>query len=225
MCGRFTLTVSSETIARQFELAEVPELEPRYNIAPTQPVPAVRLSRAADGRVLDLLHWGLIPSWAKDPGMGSRLINARVETAAEKPAFRAAFRKRRCLIVADGFYEWQARGSRKQPFWFRLEDGQPFAFAGLWERWRDPESDAAIDSCTILTGPANRLVSPVHDRMPIILRPDDYAAWLDTTGEDLDRLQALLRPYAPEEMVAVPVSQRVNSPANEGPELIAPLVE
>jgi putative SOS response-associated peptidase YedK len=218
MCGRFTLTVSPEALAEEFGLAETPELEPRYNIAPSQPVAVVRY-----GRTLGLVRWGLIPGWAKDASIGNKLINARAESAGEKPAFRSAFRRRRCLVVADGFYEWQAARDRKQPIWFHLAGGRPFAFAGLWERWHDPAGDRDVDSCTILTVPASPFVAPVHDRMPAILTPGDYDAWLDPALEDTARLHAMLRPYAGEDLQASPANPLVNSPAHEGPEcLLAP---
>ena len=160
-----------EAIAEAFDLADVPELLPRYNIAPTQPVPVVRLDRASGEREIALLQWGLIPSWADDPAIGHRLINARAETVAEKTAFHTPFQKRRCLVVADGFYEWAEVNGAKQPHYFQLKDGSPFAFAGLWERWSKGEKP--IESCTLLTTEANDVVSLVHDRMPIILRPPD----------------------------------------------------
>ncbi|HKI36710.1 MAG TPA: SOS response-associated peptidase [Gemmataceae bacterium] len=221
MCGRFTLFASGDELARLFgfETAGVPALEPRYNVAPTQPVAAVRLD---DGRrALVLLRWGLIPSWAKDPGIGNSLINARSETAAEKPSFRSAFRQRRCLVPASGFYEWQATGGKhKQPYHFRRRDGKPFAFAGLWERWHDGDGQP-VETCAILTTEANAVVRPVHDRMPVILPPGDFAAWLDprTPGAEVG---ALLRPYPAEEMTGVPVGRYVSNPRNEGPQCLTP---
>lgn len=224
MCGRFTLATPEQDLAVQFNLPEVPDLQPRYNIAPTQPVAAVRLPTADGDRELVMLHWGLIPFWAKDPGIGSRMINARAETVAEKPAFRAAFRRRRCLVPADGFYEWQKQNGSKQPFYIRLQDGRPFAFAGLWERWQDEEG-GVIESCTLLTTRPNELIRPLHNRMPVILHPHNYAVWLDPEVEDLDVLRRLLDPYPPSEMEAYAVSRYVNAPRNEGPDCIAPLVE
>ena len=179
MCGRFTLSQSAEAIASVFQLNQVPTLEPRYNIAPTQPVATV-LQTSAHERQFQLLRWGLIPAWAKDATMGSRLINARAETVAEKPSFRSAFRHRRCLVIADGFYEWRRQDGKKQPFYFRMKNQQPFAFAGLWEHWQDPKGEA-IDSCTILTTEANELLQQIHERMPVILNPKDYDLWLDPT--------------------------------------------
>lgn len=235
MCGRFTLFQPGEAIAQVFQLAEVPTVEPRYNIAPTQLVPTVlHTPKASDAqsqkqsdtvgndsvlRQFKLLRWGLIPSWAKDPAMGARLINARAETVGEKPSFRSAFRHRRCLVVADGFYEWQRQERKKQPFYFRLQDGQPFAFAGLWEHWEAPDGEA-ISSCTILTTEANELLRPIHDRMPVILDAKDYDLWLDPTVQKPDPLQQLLRPYQSEAMTCYAVSTQVNKPANNSPECI-----
>jgi putative SOS response-associated peptidase YedK len=227
MCGRFTLSQPVEAIASIFQLKEVPNLEPRYNIAPTQLVPTVwQTSTQSDAgdkdkvlRQFQLLRWGLVPSWAKDPAMGAKLINARAETVAEKPSFRSAFRHRRCLVIADGFYEWRRQEGKKQPFYFRLQNGQPFAFAGLWERWQDPKSEA-IASCTILTTAANELLQPIHDRMPVILDSKDYDLWLDPAVQKPEQLQQLLQPYPSEAMLSYPVSTKVNNPANNTPECI-----
>jgi putative SOS response-associated peptidase YedK len=215
MCGRFTQAAPGEVIAALFGLPEVPDLAPRYNIAPTQDVAAVRA--AADGRrELVALHWGLIPSWAKERAIGSRMINARAETVAEKPAFRGALQSRRCLIVADGFYEWQKLGARKQPYFISFRDRRPFAFAGLWERWQSGSSDAT-ESCTIITTTANEVVAPVHDRMPVILDPHDHEAWLDPGIRESGELLHLLRPQPSDAIEAYPVSLLVNSPANDVP--------
>lgn len=222
MCGRFTLTDPDQKLAAQFELPEIPPLAPRYNIAPTQPVAVVRLVPSSGARELAMLHWGLIPSWAKDPAIGSRLINARAETVAEKPAFRAAFGRRRCLILADGFYEWQKLNGGKQPFYIHLHGRVPFAFAGLWERWEAPGGEA-IDSCTLLTTEPNELMRSLHNRMPVILGPEHYALWLDRAVQSAAALRSLLRPYEAEQMVAFPVSRRVNSPDNDDPTCIEPL--
>lgn len=234
MCGRFTLTNPGQELLPQFDLAQIPSLEPRYNIAPTQPVAVVRVARtpgighqdevgarSAQIRELALLQWGLIPFWAKDPAVGERLINARSETVAEKPAFREAFKRRRCLVLADGFYEWHKQDGTKQPFFIRLRSGQPFAFAGLWERWQGPES--VIESCTLLTTEPNDLMRQLHNRMPVILRPDDYGLWLDPMVRETDALHPLLQPYPEQEMLAYPVSRRVNSPDNDDPRCIEPL--
>lgn len=230
MCGRYSITSPTEAIQRVFEVSERPNLPARYNVAPTQEVPAVRLQRdegggGAGARHLVMLRWGLIPFWADDPSIGNRMINARAESAAEKPAFRAAFKRRRCLLVADGFYEWkkpEEKGGRKQPYRVQLTSGEPFGFAGLWESWTNPEDQSVVESCTILTTDANDLCRPIHPRMPVILRPDSFAAWLDpeTPSEDA---QALLRPYPGDDLTAYPISTKVNNVANDGPELIAPL--
>jgi putative SOS response-associated peptidase YedK len=219
MCGRFTLAVPGEQVAAQFQLSTTPELAARYNIAPTQQVAAVHAGDA--GRELALFRWGLVPTWAKDPSVGARMINARSETAAEKPSFRSALRQRRCLIPADGFYEWQAAAGGKQPFYIRLTDGGLFAMAGLYEHWKTPEG-GWLHSCTILTTEANELMRPLHDRMPVILAPEQYDMWLDPGLRDPGPLQELLAPYPAEGMVASPVSKAVNRASNEGPELLAP---
>lgn len=220
MCGRFTMATPGQTIAEVFGLDAAPDLAPRYNIAPTQPVAVVR-GTADGGREVALLHWGLIPSWAKDRAVGARLINARAETVGEKPAFRAAFRARRCLIVADGFYEWQKLGDRKRPHHIRMADGRPFAFAGLWERWAETGGEA-VESCTIVTTTPNELLAPIHDRMPAIVEPGLYARWLDIRQRDADTLAGILRPYAAEAMIASPVALLVNNPANDSPECLRP---
>ncbi|MCB9136848.1 MAG: SOS response-associated peptidase [Caldilineaceae bacterium] len=225
MCGRFTLHTPADALATLFDLPEAPALAPRYNIAPTQPVAIVRPNAAATGREWALTLWGLIPSWSKDPSFGARLINARSETVAEKPSFRAAFKRRRCLIPADGFYEWQKAGKRKQPYYMGMDDGAPFAFAGLWEAWQGPDG-GELQSCTILTTTPNELLEPIHNRMPVILAPEDYDDWLDHASEhprDLDRLQHLMRPFPAEKMRAYPVSTYVNNARNEGLACIEPL--
>ncbi len=223
MCGRFTLSASATDLVQQFEPAGLPACTPRYNIVPTQEVLAVVKMPDAAKRQVHLLRWGLIPPWAEGPAVGSRMINARAETVATKPAFRRPFRERRCLILADGFYEWQRQERRKQPFYIRLRDGHPFAFAGLWERWA-PQDGQPLDSCSIITTVANDLIQPLHVRMPVILSPVDHEAWLDPSIREVERLQPLLRPYPPEEMEAYPVSTRVNNPANDTPECIERLM-
>jgi putative SOS response-associated peptidase YedK len=196
-------------------------VEPRYNIAPTQLIATVANNNREE---LDLFRWGLVPSWAKDAAIGNRLINARAETLAEKPSFRAAYRRRRCLILADGFYEWQANplGGAKTPYLVRLESGGPFAFAGLWEIWSAPDGSRLL-SCTIITTRPNELVAPIHKRMPVILPPEAYDRWLSAEEEPSERLQPLLGPYPAEEMVAYPVSRVVNNPANDIPECVIPV--
>jgi len=222
MCGRFTLFEPDKILAREFGVSGIPLLSPRYNIAPSQPVAAVRAAPAGTGRELALLRWGLIPSWSKDPAIGNRLINARAETASQKPSFRNAFNRRRCLIPASGFYEWQRRELRKQPFYIRMHDGRPFAFAGLWDRWESPDK-GVIESCTILTTATNALLAPIHDRMPVILPPGKYDRWLDPSLQDPDSLAPLLVPFPTEDMIAFPVSPRVNAPSTDDEGCIAPL--
>ena len=217
MCGRFTQRADSKRIAKEFKVTEVPAVEARYNVAPTQEVLAVR--GRGDGREMTFFKWGLVPSWAKDASMGARLINARSETVAEKPAFRAAFKQRRCVIPADGFYEWQRTEGRKQPFFFRMRDEHPFGFAGLWERW-EGEGGRVINSCAILTTEANEVLRPVHDRMPVILHPDDYELWLCGSARELDLVKEVLMPYPATEMVGYPVGSGVNSPRNQGAGLL-----
>jgi putative SOS response-associated peptidase YedK len=219
MCGRYTLKTPVEELAEEFGFeASSVELPPNYNVAPTQEVAAIL---EEDGkRRLELLRWGLIPSWADDPSIGSRMINARSETAPEKPSFRRAFRERRCLIPADGFYEWQRTNGAKQPYYIRMKEGRPFAFAGLWESWKD-DGGPEIRSCTILTTKPNALAAEIHDRMPVILPAGSYDAWLDPeTGRD--ELYGLLAPYPEDEMEAYPVSRFVNSPQNNDPRCIEP---
>jgi putative SOS response-associated peptidase YedK len=219
MCGRFTLTVDGEALAEQLDLPVAPDIAPRYNIAPTQPVAAVRASIGSGQRELTYFHWGLIPSWAKDLKGGARMINARAETAAEKPAFRAALKYRRCLVPADGFYEWQKTDGKKQPIYLRMADGRPFAFAGLWEHWQSADG-SEIESCTLLTTSPNELIRPVHDRMPVILHPDDYDLWLDPKMQTADRLQPLLQAYPAEEMTYYAVSTVVNNAQFDDPRCI-----
>jgi putative SOS response-associated peptidase YedK len=219
MCGRFTLRAPASVVAEQFAVFAMSPFTPRFNIAPTQPAPVVRMSPE---RELVALRWGLIPGWAKDPAIGARLINARAETAAEKPAFRAAMRRRRCLVVADGFYEWQRRGKAKQPYFIHLRDDRPFAFAGLWESW-EAADQGPLETCTILTTEPNALVAPLHDRMPVILQADAYDTWLDPANEDVARMATLLRAYPAEAMAAYPVGSYVNSPTHEGAECIEPV--
>jgi putative SOS response-associated peptidase YedK len=221
MCGRFTLTVDPADLAEAFPEFTFPgQLAPRYNIAPTQPV----LALANDGTgKADFFVWGLIPSWAKDPAIGARLINARAETLSEKPSFRAAFKYRRCLIFANGFYEWQARpGSKvKVPHFIHLKSGNPFAFAGLWEQWHASDG-SQIKSATIITTAPNELMTPIHNRMPVILPQVSYARWLEPSSRQPADLQALLASYPAEAMAAYPVSTLVNSPANDHPECLVP---
>ncbi len=222
MCGRFTLRSPADAVAELFELAQVPSLEPRYNICPTQDVAAVVMPREGTERVMQMLRWGLIPSWARDPAIGARMINARAETVASKPSFRSAFKRKRCLIVADGFYEWRKLERRKQPYYIHLSDKQPFAFAGLWERWEAPKGDA-VDSCTIITTQPNELLMPLHDRMPVILPREAHDAWLDPDNCEVAALESLLRPYPAASMAAHPVDTKVNNPSFDSPECIRAL--
>jgi putative SOS response-associated peptidase YedK len=224
MCGRFTLRAPASVVAEQFALFDLPPLRPRFNIAPSQSVPVVRLQPEVPNprRELVYVRWGLIPAWAKDPSVGNRMINARAETAAEKPAFRSALRRRRCLVAADGFYEWQRTERQKQPYFIRLRDDRPFAFAGLWESWQGPEG-TPIQSCTLLTTAANDLMRPLHDRMPVILPPDAYQPWLDPALVRPEQLRPLLQPYPSEAMTACPVGTLVNSPTHDDLRCIEPL--
>ena len=228
MCGRFTQRMTWRELHERMDLIGTPlNLRPRYNVAPGQDIAVVRPGDSG-GRRLAMLRWGLIPAWARDPTIAWKLINARSETAAEKPSFRAAFRNRRCLIPADGFYEWRRQGKTRQPWLFGLGDGAPFAFAGLWEQWRIPEGAAltrslaernpgdAVETCTILTTAANETVAPVHGRMPVILPPETWDAWL--AGEDVP-----LAPYPADAMTAHPVSTLVNRAANEDPRCVEPV--
>ena len=217
MCGRFTQTFNSSALADFFELTNIPEIEPRYNIAPTQNILAI-VSENKE-RKAKLLRWGLIPRWAKDGKIGAKLINARGETVAEKPSFRNAFRCRRCLIIADGFYEWKRDNRQKQPYYFQLKDRQPFAFAGLWESWKSPAGEI-IDSATIITTNANQIMLPIHQRMPVILPQSAHDIWLDNQVFNQQKLTSLLKPCEDSEMIAHPVSKEVNSVRNESSKLI-----
>jgi putative SOS response-associated peptidase YedK len=218
MCGRFQLKLAEEWLG---ELGlEMPDLAPRYNVAPTQEVLAVREDFGR--REAALLRWGLVPHWADDPAVGNRLINARSESVARKPAFRDPFRERRCLVPADGFYEWRRVGRARDPFLLKMADGKTFAFAGVWDRW--VRKRGTIDSCAVLTTAANEVVAPIHDRMPVILERDAYDRWLDPGARPED-LQALLRPFPAERMEAVPVSPRVNRVDVDDAECERPLAQ
>jgi len=219
MCGRFTLNTSSQIIAEFFKLSEVPDMKPRYNIAPTQSLATVTVTPQQIQRQFQFMRWGLIPSWAKDMKIGSKMINARSETVAEKPAFRSAIKHRRCLIVADGFYEWLPQGKHKQPYYFQTAEGEPFAFAGLWENWQSPEAENIV-SCTIITTAANETVQPVHDRMPVILPECAWEEWLDPAVNSAQQVLPLLKPYAAAAMTAKAVSAIVNNPTKDSPECI-----
>lgn len=203
-------------LAEAFALLELPLWAPRYNIAPTQPVPVIRLAPPPDPpeRQLAVLRWGLIPHWAKDAAIGNRMINARAETVAEKPAFRGPLRRKRCLVVADGFYEWQKVGRGKQPYFIHRQDDRPFAFAGLWDAWEGPDH-SLVESCTLLTTTPNLLVTPIHDRMPLVLPAEHYAGWLDPALQEAKALLSLLAPWPSQGWEAFPVGPHVNSPSHE----------
>ena len=219
MCGRYRLT-RADRLAEKFDAELAEGLHPRYNIAPTQPVPVVRASRS--GRVIASLRWGLIPNWAKDASMAQ--INARGETLLEKPAFKENFERRRCLIPADGFYEWKRSARSKQPFHFGMKDDSLFAFAGIWDRWRTPQGQV-IESCAILTTKPNELLRDVHDRMPVILWPESYREWLVAPASDCGRLSTLLQPFDAWMMKRFPVSSSVNNVQNDTPECILQVPE
>jgi putative SOS response-associated peptidase YedK len=222
MCGRFTLTVNPADLQDAFSNYSFPtKFAPRFNIAPTQPVLAIPND---DKNMADFFVWGLIPMWAKDPAIGNRLINARAETLAEKPSFRGSLKHKRCLILADGFYEWKAgpNGKTKTPFFIHMNDHRPFAFAGLWDSWSGPDG-SQVKSCTIITTVPNNLMALIHNRMPVILHPRDYAKWLDPATQTPEGLTPLLKPYPDEEMSAYPVSTLVNKPGNDMPELVVPV--
>ena len=221
MCGRFSQTATPDIIAAQFAVTDPPLFQPRYNIAPTQPVATIRLNPTSGTRECALLRWGLIPSWAKDSRIGNQCINAKAETVAEKPAFRSSFAKCRCLVIADGFYEWKPGLTHKQPFYISLTDRRPFAFAGLWARWEPAESDP-IESCTIITTQPNELVANIHNRMPVILDPTMYEPWLDPSFQNREFLESILRPFPADHMMVVPVSTLVNSPRHDAPQCLEP---
>jgi len=217
MCGRYARYGNVKVYLDEFDCRTNPVefadlFPPRYNIPPTTEVPVIR--QTDKGRQISPMRWGLLPSWTKDPKRAPLLNNARAETVADKPSFRSAFKSRRCIIPADGFYEWKKNGKLKLPFYFRRADGRPIAFAGLWERWND------LESCTIITTEANELMSSIHDRMPVILGRNDYTAWLDPTATETDKL---LAPCPPNELICDPVDTVVNNVRNEGPQCIVPL--
>lgn len=217
MCGRYTLTVDIKTIAEKFGVPASLETTPRYNVAPTQEVVTIMRNGTSH---LALLRWGLIPSWAKDESIGSRMINARAETLAEKPSFKGLLRSKRCLIIADGFYEWKQENGSKTPMYITLKNGDPFAFAGLWDQWKSPDGQQ-VRSCTIITTEPNDVLAPIHNRMPAILLPGAYEDWLDPDMRDDQALSHWLAPYPAEEMTARAVSRLVNDPKRDSPELIA----
>ena len=220
MCGRFALATDKKVLEMLYEIVMREELTPRYNIAPSQEILAIRYLPEAGKREAVNLKWGLVPFWAEDPAIGNRMINARAETAPQKPSFRDAFKKRRLLIPATGFYEWKKEEGAKQPFFICRKDGQPFSLAGLWERW--DKGDQGLETCTIITTEPNSLVAPLHNRMPVIIPREAYEHWLNPVAEK-SHLTSLLKPYPPEEMVAYPVSHQVNNPAHDGPDLLTPV--
>ncbi len=221
MCGRFTLFAPAERIIRRFGLTTFPETYvKRYNIAPSQLVLAV--IHDGKGNRAGFLRWGLIPAWANDEKIGYKLINARAETLGEKRSFQEAAQKRRCLIIADGFYEWKREGGRKQPVRVQLKSGELFAMAGLWERWQSPNGEV-LSTCAIVTTEANELLRPIHPRMPVILSAEHETQWLDRNVRDLACLQSFLKPYPADELMVFPVSERVNAAVNDAPDLIEPV--
>jgi len=226
MCGRFVQFSSLRTLEAHFPIDSIAgDVSASYNVAPTQEVLAIIHQ---DGRRLEKLRWGLVPSWAKDLSGASRLINARAETVARKPSFRAAFKRRRCLVMADGFYEWQGEKGSKQPYFFTLPSKRPFAFGGLWEKWqsKDAADDApAYKSCTILTTAASDSIQAIHHRMPVILQPEAYDDWLDPQIHDADRLAVILQDHLVREMQYYPVAKRANRVQNNSPENINPLTK
>lgn len=221
MCGRYSLTADKKTVAKTFGVDEskLKGYASRFNIAPSQIVPVIVQMQE---REFDLFRWGLIPSWARDPSVGNRMINARSETLQEKPSFRSSFKHQRCLVLADGFYEWKAEAARKVPYYIRLKSGLPFAFAGLWSEWEGP-GRTKIRSCTIITGEPNDVLAPIHNRMPVILAHATFDLWLDSAQKNPAELAPLFRPYPSGEMEAFPVSKLVNSPQNDSADCIAPL--
>ena len=222
MCGRFILSISLAELQLRFSFPTADLEHPeRYNIAPTQSVLTV-VNQGQEGNLAEYMRWGLVPSWAKDVSVGSRMINARAETIAEKPSFKRALQKRRCLVLSDGFYEWKGTGKNKQPMYIGLESGEPFGMAGLWEAWKSPDGEW-LHSCTIITTTPNSLMETIHNRMPVILPQESEPVWLDPAVDDSNRLTDLLQPYPADAMTARPVSSLVNNARNDFPECIAPL--
>ncbi len=222
MCGRYRLSRRKQLVEEYFDSAGEEDWKPRYNVAPTQPVPIIRQNSKEPRRETSLFRWGLVPWWAKDSSGAAGMINARLETAATKPAFRDAFKLRRCLIPADGFYEWRKSGKEKQPYCFEVRDGELFAFAGIWGRWKDP-SGQILETCSILTTTPNALTAVVHDRMPVILDSDNYDLWLDPRMKDVTAVTEMLKPYDARFMRSFPVSNRINHAANDDEECSVPI--
>ncbi len=224
MCGRFRLGKGREALKQHFGAEMDVDWSPRYNIAPTDPIPAVRQHPAKPERKISLLRWGLIPNWSRDASGGAKMINARAESAATTPAFRDALKTRRCLIPADGFYEWKKLAQGKQPYCLTVRDDSLFAFAGLWDRWRAPDG-TFLETCSILTTSANRLAEPIHDRMPVIVAPENYDLWLDPGFKNTGEISGLLQPFPAERMRAYPVSTRVNKVENDDPQCAEPVAD
>lgn len=220
MCGRFVLDNTPEQLMKVYRLSSLPDISPRYNVAPSQQVAVVRQQNGGD-RELVLMQWGLIPSWAKDSAIGYKMINARSETVNEKPSFKQAFRSRRCIIPASGFYEWEKVEKEKVPHYIHLHDGEVLSLAGLWERWKSPEGKE-LETCTILTTAANSLVRHLHDRMPVILHNEEFDLWLNREIDDVNRLTELFHPYPSDRLEEYVVSKDVNSPGNDSPDYILP---
>ena len=234
MCGRYTLSSPVEVVADLFDITfpargaeqlSLPEIQPRYNLAPTQEALVALVREPGAPRTLALLRWGLIPYWAKEASIGNRMINARAESVADKPAYRFSFKKRRCLIPTDGFYEWKKEGKGKQPYFIRRRDHHPFAFAGLWSTWRNPEGGAPVETFTVVTTDANGDIRELHDRMPVIVEKEDFGTWLDPKIDDAEKLQGLLKPAPEGELELVRVSRAVNNPSHDAAECVTPLVE
>jgi len=223
MCGRYRLSRRKQVVEEYFDTASGEEdWTPRYNIAPTQPVPIIRQNPKEPVREMSLVRWGLIPSWSKDSSASAKMINARSETAGTLPAFRDALKARRCLIPADGFYEWQKKGTTKQPYCFEVNHGNLFAFAGIWDRWKNPSGEI-VETCSILTTTPNAVTSPVHDRMPVILDPDGYNLWLDTGMRNVNVAAELLKPYDANLMRCYPIGKRINNVINDDQACSAPI--
>jgi putative SOS response-associated peptidase YedK len=222
MCGRIILSSAPHLLVEKFYLDEVPDLGPRYNIAPASDIACVVPNPRTVGRLIRMFRWGLVPPWSKGPEVGAKMINARSETVREKPSFREAFLARRCLVPVDGFYEWQKREDGKQPFLFRRKDKEVFALAGLWEKWQDDQGKE-LETCTILTTAANSVMRPIHHRMPVVLPEENWKAWLDLPGDQAKQLLKLLRPCAADVLMAYPVTREVNRPAFDRPECLEPV--
>ncbi len=222
MCGRIILTSAPHVLAEKFFLDLVPEVIPRYNIAPASEIAAVVVNPRSVGRLVKMFRWGLVPPWSKGPEVGAKMINARSETVLEKPSFKEAFLARRCLIPVDGFYEWQKRDGGKQPFVFQRKDRSVFALAGLWEQWQDPQG-SDLETCTILTTAANSTMVPIHHRMPVVLSETDWKAWLEMPADQASQLLKLLKPCAPDVLLTHPVTPQVNKPAFDQPECLNPV--